>query len=457
MLEAGAVGSPKLPRSPDAIIFLPGIMGSTLVDEKGDVVWGMSISLLARQLLLRNALSRIALPRDLKDDGIRASGLLALPVSLPLLTSIEPYSRLMIRLQASATKPSAVLAFPYDWRRSIVEAASALSDVAEKHLLRWTAEWEALPAEDREGMEAPRLTLVAHSMGGLVARWFAEVGGGREIVRQIITLGTPFAGSLKVVRALATGEYLPGGLFANALQATVRSFPGAHELIPQYRCVESLGTDRRRITQADLAGIGVNPDLVDSAFSVHSRLAAAVGDAGDARCAVQPLVGALQPTLQSVTFANGTADFREHVDGVCEGGDGTVYRYSASPRGATPRSLPQMHGSLAKSEEALTYVNFILTDRDLGEVQAPEGVGVRLPELVSPGVGFDIEVLNGDAGTTCRISDAETNEQVGAAVPIRRDGGLWARLTVPERGLYRVTVAGGGYSPVEGLVLADAE
>ena len=41
-----------------------------------------------------------------------------------------------------------------------------------------------------------KLTIVAHSMGGLVARWLIEhVEGGREMAAQLIMLGTPNAGS----------------------------------------------------------------------------------------------------------------------------------------------------------------------------------------------------------------------------------------------------------------------
>lgn len=37
--------------------------------------------------------------------------------------------------------------------------------------------------------------IAAHSMGGLVARWFIEREGGNEIVQHLVTLGTPHAGS----------------------------------------------------------------------------------------------------------------------------------------------------------------------------------------------------------------------------------------------------------------------
>src|SRR5262249_54405765 len=40
-----------------------------------------------------------------------------------------------------------------------------------------------------------RLDVVAHSMGGLVARWFIEREGGDRVVRRLVMLGTPNGGS----------------------------------------------------------------------------------------------------------------------------------------------------------------------------------------------------------------------------------------------------------------------
>jgi pimeloyl-ACP methyl ester carboxylesterase len=39
------------------------------------------------------------------------------------------------------------------------------------------------------------LDVVAHSMGGLVARWFIEQEGGKQVVRRLVMLGTPNGGS----------------------------------------------------------------------------------------------------------------------------------------------------------------------------------------------------------------------------------------------------------------------
>jgi len=160
-------------------------MGSELIDDEQRVVWGMNLGLIARQVILRDTLSRIALKGDGSDDGIRASRLVGVPVMLPLLTSIEPYSKLEARLRGVALRPEAVTTFAYDWRRSIVDAAQQLARVADRHLAAWLKMWDGLPVNERHHLPKPKVTVVAHSMGGLVARWFSEVGGGRELLSQL--------------------------------------------------------------------------------------------------------------------------------------------------------------------------------------------------------------------------------------------------------------------------------
>ncbi len=52
-----------------------------------------------------------------------------------------------------------------------------------------------------------RVTVVAHSMGGLGARWYVEHEGGDDSVGDLVTLGTPHQGT-----ALAhMGSWTPGG------------------------------------------------------------------------------------------------------------------------------------------------------------------------------------------------------------------------------------------------------
>ena len=438
------------------MILVPGIMGSELIDREGRVVWGMSLGLLARQGILGKSVARIALPAGGEDDGVRATREIQLPAKLPLLTAIEPYSRLLARLQATTMRHEAVRVFPYDWRRSIVPAAEQLRGVAEAHLSAWRSTWERLPLVERRGLPEPRLTLVCHSMGGLVARWFAEVLGGSAIVRRIIALGTPFAGSLNALRILASGEYLPFGIFASAIRDTARTFAGVYELVARYGCV---GNDAQRaIIPSDLTTVGADGLIAAEAAAVHDRLDGAVAGAGPARCPVRTLVGVGQPTLQTVVIAQGSASFSEHLGGVDHGGDGTVYRYSSALKGTAAMYLPQSHGSLAKTDEALAFVQSELTDRQLGEVQGVPGFGIRVPEIVRSRVPFDVICLGADAGGICSVRDAEDNRKIHTTSLLRRrDGMVAASVAVDRPGLYRVSVSGGTYSAVEQLVLALAE
>lgn len=45
-------------------------------------------------------------------------------------------------------------------------------------------------------LQVPQIDIVAHSMGGIVARYFVQCLGGDGLVRNLITLGTPHCGTL---------------------------------------------------------------------------------------------------------------------------------------------------------------------------------------------------------------------------------------------------------------------
>jgi pimeloyl-ACP methyl ester carboxylesterase len=439
----------------DAVIYLPGIMGSELVNANDDVVWGMKPSLLFRQAAFGSVLSALV-PRP--KDGIRASRPIRWASGLPMLSSVEPYTALETKLKTTVVAPDALLPFAYDWRRSIHDAAQALKPVAREHHRRWSERWKTLSAADRQGLPDPRLTLVCHSMGGLVASYFTAFLDDDQIVRRVVTLGTPFGGSLNAVRALATGEQLPFGLFGSPLRDAVRTMPGVYELVARWNCVEE--GSPRRIRPADLHGIGAEQDLAEHALAVMDKLSRAfTGDdvfTGDGRRPpVRCLVGTTQPTLQSVRFVNDTATFAEALGGVDHRGDGTVFRYAAVPPDVEPSYLPQSHGAVAKTDEAVAFVADVLTERPQRDFfQAPRGIGLRVPEAVKPRVPFQVIVLDAEPVVTCQMYNSETNQLVTATQARRQDEHVVATLTAPEPGLYRVAASGGGFNPVERLVAA---
>jgi hypothetical protein len=290
-------------------------------------------------------------------------------------------------------------------------------------------------------------------MGGLIARYAVEVDGEpfKSHVRRIVTLGTPHHGALKALRILATGDYLPFGLLAGQLRESARTLPGVYELLPRYRCITD-GAKLRQITPSDLASLGARRERAEAALVSLDRLHNAVRLAGASATDIRPMVGLSQPTVQSARLVGSEVRFEDTLDNIDYSGDGTVFRYSAAAAGTTPGYLPQTHGAIAKSPEALTFVEAVLTEEPLGPLEAEvTGTGLRVPDVVTAGAPFEIEFSSAAGFPSCRIQDVDTNLQVAAPRVEIRDGRLIAPAVLAQPGLYRIIASGGGLSPVEEL------
>ncbi|WP_298824455.1 CHAT domain-containing protein [uncultured Piscinibacter sp.] len=133
------------------------------------------------------------------------------------------------------TRTHRVEIFPYDWRRSVREAAQQL-----------TLRLEGLLPE-AERTRQP-VHIVAHSMGGLVSRaMIADGGAGAQVWRRmsalpgsrLLMLGTPNLGSHEAVRWLTGTNPTQAKLIlldftrgTNGIIDIVRRFPGLAELLP---------------------------------------------------------------------------------------------------------------------------------------------------------------------------------------------------------------------------------
>lgn len=120
--------------------------------------------------------------------------------------------------------------FPYDWRQDNVEQAKGL---------------ERLIDNIREDYGDPelRVDIVAHSMGGLVARYYLRFGPvdvldgnpslitlyGAQRVRKLILLGTPNFGAVSALHAYIEGE--PIG-FRRMLPELLATMPSGYQLFP---------------------------------------------------------------------------------------------------------------------------------------------------------------------------------------------------------------------------------
>jgi pimeloyl-ACP methyl ester carboxylesterase len=118
---------------------------------------------------------------------------------------------------------------PYDWRRHLARTAGFLN--------RRVAE-----ALQRTGF--PKVSIVCHSMGGLVSRQWLHHHGGASKVDKVVFVATPHHGASKAYRYLRWGEEVQVGFADDTLMALItgisfgkpsqlfRSWPSFYHLLP---------------------------------------------------------------------------------------------------------------------------------------------------------------------------------------------------------------------------------
>ncbi|MGW7244238.1 esterase/lipase family protein [Streptomyces sp. NPDC054804] len=460
----------------DAVVIVPGIMGSDLLDTaSGQIVWGLSARLLRRAWTRRDGMTSLHLTDEERHGRlgrIRATGLLSVPAWAPYLKGLEPYGDLVDAVHAVTSDAAAVLQFAYDWRLSVEVNGSLLAEAARRHL----TEWRGHPrSRTGSGDSVARLVFVAHSMGGLVTRSaLAHAPDLEPDTRAVVTLGTPFHGSVKAAIILngSRGETLQP-LPRGRMQALSATLPGVHDLLPDYRCVDT-GLDVERLDPHTVEVIGGDRELAEQsqAFRDAQRLSSRPLPAHRA------VVGVAQPTAQSMsvrdgivragyyTFElNGDRELARDQHGIPvrkdRGGDGTVYRDAAHPSTAGAQSIcyvPLQHGALARNSVALRYIRAVLTEYEpeLGPPMGAGELGLDVPDCVGPDTTWWLGLTGVDnpAGVACSVHDAETDRRLMTPRLEWRDDEVGAWVTLPEPGLYRVKVNTGANSAVTQLVMA---
>jgi hypothetical protein len=322
------------------VLLVPGIMGSQLGLRRpaplpNDVVWLDPIDI----QLGRLAVLKVGAPAPV--------------VSLGAVL----YSHLRLKLALRARGFAAEF-HDYDWRLSIAELGRAL-------------------AARLAG--AGRVAIVAHSMGGLVAR-AALAHPGTAQVERLILLGTPNLGSCAAVQALR-GTYavvrkvarLAAQPTAEALATEVfGTFPSLYDLLPTGKWSG----------RADLLDAAVWPrsgpqpraELLAAARATQSLLAPA-----DARFA--SIAGTGEETVTAV--APRRADF---VYTLTRHGDGTVPAASAALPGAACFFARVAHSDLTRDPVVAAAVVDLLK----------RGATARLPRRAAAG-----------SRAAARVSDAQ--------------------------------------------------
>ncbi|MBK9738448.1 MAG: hypothetical protein IPO93_02795 [Actinobacteria bacterium] len=254
----------------DLIILLPGITGSVL-QKNGKDVWAITPqSAISALFTLGGSIKDLEIrgkddpSKDDLGDGVTAPRLVQDLHLIPGLWAIDGYTQIKTRLFAELTLEEGKnwFDYPYDWRRDNRVHGRQLADRAPK----WLAAWKKA-----SGNQDAKLVLLAHSMGGLVARDFLERHDGWKITRHLITFGTPYRGSLNAVTTLVNGMDKGFGPISVDLSGLLRSFPSMHQLLPIYPSVEMGGTSSGRVRRRSPGSTRPRPPTPCASIAISRR------------------------------------------------------------------------------------------------------------------------------------------------------------------------------------------
>lgn len=364
----------------DMVIILPGITG-TVLKKDGKDLWGASARAIFN-IVKSGGKNLQALKLKGKDsggdefgDGIIADRLVEdaqlIPGLVKILDGYSQTSKLITDnflvtqgdiYKDPEDKAANFYHFPYDWRRDNRFSAKTLKRLLDIRLKAWR--------KSPNGNSDAKVILLAHSMGGLISRYYLEVLGGWQDARALFTFGTPYRGSLNAVNFIANG-------FKKAsidLTDVMRSLPSVYQLLPTLEVLKYKGKDYRLAEVPDTLP-NFDLEMLEDAVKFHEEISAAVkenqGKAGHSYITV-PVVGIRQTTFQSAVLEDGKITTFEELPDVIrgrtdlEGGDGTVPEISAYPPEFTreqmfvARSISEKHGGLQAQEQILEDIGEIL-------------------------------------------------------------------------------------------------
>jgi pimeloyl-ACP methyl ester carboxylesterase len=456
-------------RVTDLLILLPGITGSVLQKDKKDV-WavtresvGGALTTLGRNL---QGLELKDDPQDVEDlgDGVVATGLFPDVHLIPGLSKIDGYSGVRAALSQRLKLDGAqnYIEFPYDWRRDNRVAARKLA-----HLVpAWLDQWKKA-----SGNADAKVVFIAHSMGGLVARYYLECLEGWRYARKLITFGTPYRGSLNAVDFLSNGYRKTfAGFNVADLSALMRSFTSVYQLLPRYPCVDMGDGVMRR--PGEVSGLpNIDPVKAAAALAFHHELERAIcanpGSNEYKHYPVHAIVGTDQPTKQSARIRAGRLMPFNELRGTDESGDGTVPRLSAIPLGCTREDdeafgraalyVSGVHGTLQNLPQVVAQVSYVLLEPSFEAFRpASEGFSLEVDDAYPVGEPVRIRC---DAGTinsaaSLIVEEAAAGKQVFKRNLVPQSNDAISVEHLPA-GTYRAAIEAGGRRLISDVFLVS--
>ncbi len=425
------------------VVVVPGIGGSELVDDdmppEKRRVW------YAHRRSLVDALiepERLDVERPL-----RPVGLLSDFTIIPWFKSIDGYSKLWTQVRGAVPgarydsgnpgnrDPDAtVVAFPYDFRLGVEHASQRLSTELGDRLRR-------------HGDDA-NVVLVAHSMGGLIARHWVATSGQADRCRGVITLGTPHRGAPKALDVLANGLYWGSRLVQHpALSQVVQRWPGLHDLVGvDNRIIDTSDGSATRRAAHQLSGFDQLPAL-QSAAKVHAAIRSWWTDTDPQTTPILiPYAGAGSATAcRAMWNGKRISISRDPLDDE-PFGDSTVPYWSAVPQewggpAATQRvtRVAKRHGELSSPPGLRSTLESLLgaDPPKRGGDNVADTFGMDLADLVEPGEALVGRLLLDDrpCDLASRLVRATFTDDAGDSTELPVEYSLDGQfsIAIPER------------------------
>ncbi|GAA6176442.1 lipase/acyltransferase domain-containing protein [Sulfitobacter pacificus] len=400
-------------------VIVPGIMGTELVLPNGEVVWPPKV---IETLFGYRRIDK------LQDPALRPTRIIQ---NVSCVDFYRPLQSLLAQLAFGASGDKMLVEHPYDWRLDLFDLAEGLAAKL-----------------DTAAVDADRIVIVAHSMGGLISRLMLETPNFRNRpwfpkIDSFLALATPHNGApLALARVLGLDSALGiSGADFKTLAANP-AYPSGYQLLP------APGEDAcwNVAAGAELAPLDYYDDTVAHTLGMSPALVARV------RAVHEALNSGTVPDHVRYFYFSGTGHktvTRVNIDGATaqmvitpDAGDGTVPLWSALPRRVQKQVVVNDHANVFRGN-AFKRVFFRLFGADAGTpLEAPSDAAFKLALSLQRPIfeeGTPIEAvlsadvpftkLQGDLVFEARTED-DTVGPVAARVPISYSGPAVATLAV---------------------------
>jgi phospholipase A1 len=280
--------------------------------------------------------------------------------------------------------PPTLFLCPYDWRKDNALAASLLANTIDSAVQLHGAGTE--------------ISIIAHSMGGLVARYYLESGTydarpGFKAVRRLITLGTPHRGA---PLALSAAVGLQGRLFLDEQQiqrlVSDPRYPSLYQLLPPsgepFAWNEESSAAFATLDiyeKKTAAALGLVPANLEAAQGFHAKLDLGRRPSNDG----QPVryfffAGTRQKTAASIGLLDKQTNplkYRVRSLVLEDAGDETVPLWSGMITGVQGQPVGGSHATIYRNDELRRTLAILLGAPGV-LAAVPERVEVALRERV---------------------------------------------------------------------------